>query len=291
MLATYNGAPWIGEQLSSILLQSNVDLEIFISDDGSSDNTLAVCRALADIDQRIKILPDIGRIGGVAKNFFRLLSEVNISKYQFIALSDQDDIWNSNKIEVGIQKIRLNKCAAYSSDVEAFWPDGQKRIIKKSQNQCRLDYFFEAAGPGCTYLFKKDVLLIFQKFIANNWDFVSQISLHDWMLYAWYRDNGYKWYIDDYPGVLYRQHQFNEIGVNSGLKAFFKRLKKIKKGWYRGEVGKMLNLVQSSSSNSHLLTSPDGSLSLLRVIKNINSVRRRKVDRFYLLMFIVFGIF
>ena len=84
LLATYNGAPWIGEQLSSILLQSNVDLEVFISDDGSSDNTLAVCRAFADIDQRIKILPDIGRIGGVAKNFLRLLCDVNISKFQFI---------------------------------------------------------------------------------------------------------------------------------------------------------------------------------------------------------------
>ena len=55
--------------------------------------------------------------------------------------------------------------------------------------------------------------------------------MHDWFFYAFARANGYRWVIDDYAGMLYRQHENNQVGVNSGLKAFVHRARKVLNGW------------------------------------------------------------
>ena len=61
LLATYNGASWLSEQLSSILASKGVDLTIFVSDDGSTDDTLALIQEYAS--DRITILPPV-KTGG-----------------------------------------------------------------------------------------------------------------------------------------------------------------------------------------------------------------------------------
>ena len=55
-MATYNGAPYLKEQLSSILGQTYPNLEIVITDDASSDETLAILRDFEKSHERIKIL-------------------------------------------------------------------------------------------------------------------------------------------------------------------------------------------------------------------------------------------
>ena len=63
----------------------------------------------------------------------------------------------------------------------------------------------------------------------------SNVVLHDWLTYAICRAYGHKWIIDSKPSIQYRQHQNNVIGANSGLKAKWARLIKLKQGWYRTE--------------------------------------------------------
>jgi rhamnosyltransferase len=62
--------------------------------------------------------------------------------------------------------------------------------------QKKFDHLFEAAGPGCTYVFKSDALQQFKDFLILNWNAVNDIELHDWMMYAYFREHDLDWHID-----------------------------------------------------------------------------------------------
>jgi len=99
VLCTYNGEAFIQEQLESILAQSLPPNEIVISDDGSSDQTLARIKAIQDSSTAsirwVVITRD--KPFGPAENFAHALT---VATGELIALSDQDDIWESTKLAV-----------------------------------------------------------------------------------------------------------------------------------------------------------------------------------------------
>lgn len=90
-MAVKNGAPYIKEQIDSILCQLGPDDELVVSDDHSGDATLDIIRGFNDV--RIRILSS--NQGGIAKNFEHALSRC---KGDYIFLADQDDIWYPEKI-------------------------------------------------------------------------------------------------------------------------------------------------------------------------------------------------
>ncbi len=92
-MATHNGSRYIKEQVDSILPQLNAADELVISDDGSTDKTLAIIRAYADT--RINLLP-VQKFGSPTRNFEYALSHC---KNELIFLADQDDIWHPEKIK------------------------------------------------------------------------------------------------------------------------------------------------------------------------------------------------
>jgi glycosyltransferase involved in cell wall biosynthesis len=95
-MATYNGAQHIREQIDSILNQTIQDFELVICDDCSQDDTLSIIKHYAEQDKRIHVYENENNIG-YKQNFEKVISYCN-GKY--IALSDQDDIWMPNHIEV-----------------------------------------------------------------------------------------------------------------------------------------------------------------------------------------------
>ena len=97
-MATYNGQKYIREQLCSIIPQLRAGDEIIISDDGSTDDTLAVIEKF-NCD-KIRIVQ--GPQKGVKQNFANAISEC---KGNIIFLVDQDDIWYPNKLEVACKKL------------------------------------------------------------------------------------------------------------------------------------------------------------------------------------------
>lgn len=99
-IATYNGEKYIKEQLLSILPQLGKKDEVIISDDHSTDNTLDIVKGLND--NRIKIVMN-NREKGYTSNFENALSYA-IGDYIF--LSDQDDIWMSNKVDYCIAELK-----------------------------------------------------------------------------------------------------------------------------------------------------------------------------------------
>lgn len=231
LLAAYNGMKFINEQLSSILAQVDVNLHIYVSVDSSTDGTEFYVERLATTNPRVTLLSIGGCYGGAAKNFYRLMSEVDFSTYDLICFSDQDDIWLPQKLSRALEMLTSTNADAYSSNVIAFWADGRRSLIVKSQPQVEWDFLFEAAGPGCTYVITKKLALDFQALIKTRWYEVHEVDLHDWFIYAFARANGYNWFIDEIPGMLYRQHDANQVGVNVGIKAFHYRSKQFLNGW------------------------------------------------------------
>lgn len=236
LLAAYNGEKWIRKQLDSIWSQEAVAVDVFVSLDVSSDRTLNMLQILKYDHPNLFVLPYGEKFGCAAKNFYRLIKEVDVSKYDYVAFADQDDIWLPGKLSTGVGAMKSSLSKAYSSDVIAFWPNGRQKLVKKSYSQKRFDYIFESAGPGCTYIFSVEPYLNFKDFVISNWVRVSEVEFHDWLAYAYFRSRGHKWLIGSSSMMLYRQHANNQFGANASRAAYLHRLNLVTSGWYAQQV-------------------------------------------------------
>lgn len=243
LLAAYNGMQWIEEQIVSILDQVDVDVTVFVSVDPSVDGTETWCASYAHKDPRITLLPEAGRFGGAARNFFRLIRDVDFDAFDFVAFSDQDDVWHSDKLKRAADVIQARQIAAYSSNVTAFWPDGKAHLLDKSQPQVEWDYLFEAAGPGCTYVLSRQLIDPLKAAMLETWESLQCVMLHDWYCYAFARSHGFQWFIDPVPTMEYRQHENNQIGANKGLSPLIARYKTIHDGRWFKQVRLIASLV------------------------------------------------
>lgn len=287
LLATYNGARWLTEQLDSLLGQRHVEVTIFVSDDHSSDATLALLQARGD--SRLHLLPQAERFGSAAGNFFRLLRDVDFSGFDAVSLSDQDDIWHADKLARALQQMEVQSAAAVSGNVEAFWPDGRRRLIRKSQPQRRWDHYFEAAGPGCTYVLSAALAQDLQSVLRARGEQMREVSLHDWFIYCYARSHGYRWFIDELPGMAYRQHGDNVIGANQGWVAARSRLGKILDGWYQGQIMLIARLCDRQEQVPVRWLAGGERLGYLRMMMAVRHMRRYWRDRCVLaLTFVIF---
>lgn len=290
LVAAYNGQRWLAEQMDSILNQLDVDISVVISVDTSTDYTLEFCRKYADLYSNVKVLPYGESFGGAGKNFYRLVKDSDFSSFDYISLSDQDDIWHQDKLLNAIEKLQQYDC--YSSNVTAFWEGGHEVLIDKAQPQQSWDYLFEAAGPGCTYVFKRDIGLAFQAWLIKNYSAIANnVSLHDWLLYAFARSNGYSWYIDAKPSMRYRQHQNNQVGTNNNLAAAIKRLRLIKNQWYRNQVVSITTLLELQDVPIVKKGLMNGYFGNLYLLMHVNQLRRRARDRLALAFFLLLNLF
>lgn len=125
LLATFNGETYLNMQLKSIKNQLDVEVLIVASDDRSSDHTPQLLNEALAVDSRITSLPS-QKLGSAAANFFRLLRDADLTDVDYVALSDQDDIWLPDKLSHAIQVIATNNLDAYSSNVMALWPNDKR---------------------------------------------------------------------------------------------------------------------------------------------------------------------
>lgn len=229
ILAAYNGEKWIKEQIDSIIFQSNVEVTIFVSCDISTDGTMNIIKTYPN--DKVVLLPYGEKFGAAAPNFYRLLRDVDFSKYEYVALADQDDIWFEDKLYSATSKLRKENAMGYSSNVTAWWSDGEKKNVLKATPQRKYDFLFESPGPGCSFVMHADFVSEFQNYIKDKSVLLKRLDWHDWLLYAYARSRNYKWIIDSESHMLYRQHSDNQLGANLGKAQFFKRLNDIISGY------------------------------------------------------------
>lgn len=296
LLATYNGKRWLAEQCRTILNQTGVEVAIIASDDGSTDDSRDYLECLQADDKRLFVLPKLPPSGSAGKNFYRLIRDADISRFDYVSFSDQDDIWYPEKLSRAILKLQQTGMSGYSSAVVVVRLDGRKSKEGPSNRTTPVDYIFESAGQGCTYVFSRELFLKVQKVVCDDWDGVSRVHYHDWLAYALCRAWNFGWYFDQNPSLEYRQHGMNELGARGNWAAISRRWKMIKSGWYRGQVEAIAQIVAATGSpsggdRSSLLASPSEPLpKRLRRAQRLGAVGRRRLrDRMVLAACVLLG--
>jgi rhamnosyltransferase len=237
LLATYEGERWLGEQLASLVQQQGVRVSVVASDDASTDSTRALLEAAAARDDDFSVLPDAAhRFGNAHRNFMRLIRDTPLDDADFFALCDQDDLWLPHKLARAVDRLRDGAFQAYSANCTAFWPDGRRKLLVKSQPQRRWDHLFESAGPGCSFVFTRAAFVELQRWVTTHREPLDAIKVHDWLIYAYAREHRWHWVIDDASVLLYRQHERNELGANAGWRGAFARFLNLGQGRFRRDA-------------------------------------------------------
>lgn len=300
LLACRNGESWIREQLDTILAQQDVDISVLIQDDKSSDNTPAVIAEYAASNpERIVIyLNDVGT-GSAGANFRKLITRADLSDVDYVALADQDDIWHCDKMSGAISALQSTGALGYSATVDAFWPDGKRRVLDQSPKVRTLDFIFEGAGQGCTFVLPASVMSDVQLFCRRHADALASFHFHDWLIYILVRTSGGLWHFDPAPAMQYRQHDNNDMGARGGLAGLRRRVALIRQGWYIKQLLIALNIfrlaggtdARSTVLEAVLQSAPSWSRRFKLAKLSFNHGRRRFSDRCVLSIFALLGWF
>jgi glycosyltransferase involved in cell wall biosynthesis len=206
VVATYNGATYLRQQLESIVQQTYKPSQIIIIDDSSVDDTITIANAFAAAHPEVMVVQNETRLGYI-KNFEKGMLLANAS---YVALSDQDDIWMPHKLETLLANIG-DQMLAYS-DSELIDADGQLLNQKMSSIKNQLAYHtpimyaIGAWAPGHAMLFKKEL-------IDKAAPFPTLVT-HDFWLGFVATCYSRVVYVNE-PLVHYRQHAQNAIGADT----------------------------------------------------------------------------
>ena len=232
LLATYNGAAYIREQIDSILQQTVADWHLLVHDDGSTDGTVDIVREYVQADKRIRLVEDGERHLGVAKNFLHLLK---YSTAEYAMFCDQDDVWLPDKIEVSFAKMKQMEQRygdiplLVHTDLEvvdedlnvinaSFWK--YSRVLPQVVDE-NIHYLGIANSvTGCTIIMNK-----MAKQVAI--PFPEQIYMHDAWIALCVMKYGKMGYIN-MPTIKYRQHSSNVLGAIEYRFSIKEKLKNIK---------------------------------------------------------------
>lgn len=131
VLCTYNGDRYIRQQLDSILSQTYSNIELVVSDDASADATIAILEEYTQKDKRIRFFINSKNIG-YNKNFEKT---IQLATSDLIAISDQDDIWEPEKIMTMMMQ----------------WPNSSAFIYSLSGNFTGNDFENRLSAPNVIY--------------------------------------------------------------------------------------------------------------------------------------------
>ena len=216
LMATYNGEKYICQQIDSILSQTCKDWELYIHDDGSTDNTIAAVESYVEkYPDKIHLI-DGKSTGGAKYNFFYMFGQVEAPYYM---TCDQDDVWLEKKIELTYDKMltiedkadisclvytelrvvdsELNTIADTMSGYQSL--DCHKRTINQ--------FILQNSVTGCTMMVNRALRDKMLRITA-----IDNTIMHDWWAALVAAQFGKTAFIDE-PTILYRQHGDNSLGA------------------------------------------------------------------------------
>jgi glycosyltransferase involved in cell wall biosynthesis len=209
LMSTYNGAPYVVEQLRSILDQLPPGGRIAVRDDGSRDGTAQAIRSLDDP----RVTLQVGQNLGFSRSFLTLLAAVPVEA-DLVMFADQDDVWLPGKIERAWRA--LQRCGAgpalYGST--QMLTDEALRPLNVTHRWMHPPSFrgalVENMITGCTAALNRPALHLLQRAGVP-----QDVHFHDWWLYLVVAAHG-RVVFDAEPSLLYRQHGANQIGHGAG---------------------------------------------------------------------------
>ena len=222
-MGTYNGQAFLAEQLLSIEKQSYKNWRLIISDDGSTDDTLAIAKTFQEKwgCERLEIRE--GPKQGYCKNFLSLAVDTTI-KASYYAFADQDDVWMVDKLSIAVAyfnaKNRVELPRVYCGRTQLV---NQQLAILGYSPLFALPCSFRNAlvqsiAGGNTMVFNQGAKELLE--LAG----MQQVVSHDWWVYQLIKGAGGNVYYDPEPTLYYRQHEGSLVGSNNGFRAKLDRI-------------------------------------------------------------------
>lgn len=227
LMATYNGGAFLSQQLRSLQSQTFENWELWIHDDGSSDQTLDIIAEFVKQDSRIHWINDDIKYKNPAYNFLSLLP---FSQAPFCIFCDQDDIWLENKLSVlyeAIKELDPSQPAAVYSNSFIYEPEKAQisgfATLATPKNLYDL-LFLNAGVQGCAILFNAALRSICK-------DRPEFVCMHDHLLTLAAITFGQLIYVDKRL-MLYRRYEgtvtgYTDKGFASRWKKFFQKGKTV----------------------------------------------------------------
>lgn len=203
-VCTYNGQRFLVEQLDSLIGQSHSNTEIIVVDDCSKDNTLAILRQYEERHANFKVYQNDQNLGYI-KNFEKAISLCN---GDYIALCDQDDIWDLNKIELQLATIGDSALTYHDSE---FVDDrghslGKKKsdLLNMYEGDSNVPFLFFNCISGHACLFNR-------KLVPYCLPFPTEIFHDRWLAFTSINNGGII-YLNK-TLVKYRQHENTDTNI------------------------------------------------------------------------------
>lgn len=125
VMPSYNSGKTISAAIQSILLQEYDNWELLVTDDNSSDDTVAILKAFEAQDTRINVVCNNTNSGaGFSRNH-----SIKRSKGKYIAFLDSDDLWNPDKLKVQIFLMERKKYLFTFSSYQMFSNEGEGKVV------------------------------------------------------------------------------------------------------------------------------------------------------------------
>lgn len=219
IMATYNGEKYLQEQLDSILRQKNIQVDILVRDDGSNDKTKEILECYS---KNNKLNWYTGEHLNVQKGYFDLMKKSAKLEWDYIAFSDQDDVWDTDKLYIAVQSLK-----PVNRGIPALYYCGQ-RLVDRNLNflsnhelndkRTLITRFILSDFAGCTGVFNRELLNAVIQYEPQ------YMPMHDtWILKVCLCLKG-KVFVDTKPHMSYRQHGGNTVGLGRSLPAYFKQV-------------------------------------------------------------------
>lgn len=227
-----NGEAYLQAQLDSFKTQTHANWTLWVSDDGSTDQTHAILARFKSSSPAGQVHIVKGPQKGFAANFLSLLAKV-AQPADFYAYSDQDDIWLPQKLQLAAQNLRAwpaSQPALYCTRTELI--DAHGKHLGFSKLWLREASFKNALtqniAGGNTMVFNRAA----QQLLAEAGSGLEMIA-HDWWTYLVVTACGGKVFFDTTPTLQYRQHANNLIGANHELTAPLRSVQRLMAGRFR----------------------------------------------------------
>jgi len=225
LICVHNGEDYLLDQIESILRQLDDDSFLFIHDWNSSDSSERIASSYCSLNSNVSF-KKWNTAPGPCESFLKSLSYIRDNySFDYIFLSDQDDIWFPNRVSV-YKKLMNKDYSLICSNAISFNNNhlsGIHTCVNPSlffnlKHRSKLDYSIYFSNPiiGMTLCLSKEIL-----FYIKDINY-KKIIMHDWFLCCLSFHYGKIFYIDQ-PTVYYRQHIDNYLGVtgNNLFKKFF----------------------------------------------------------------------
>ncbi|MFL4469295.1 glycosyltransferase [Tateyamaria armeniaca] len=232
-MAVFNGADTLPAQLASFVDQTHKNWSLLASDDGSLDDTRSVLNGFRNTHDHARIEIIDGPKNGAAANFLAMLRHVANQKSapQWIAFSDQDDVWLPDKVARALTALKKQDPtvpALYCGRTWVTCPSLSTRRLSAPRPRAPdfRNALVQNIAAGNTIVLNPAAV----KLVLNAVRKVRTVVVHDWWLYQLITGVGGVVIHDDAPCLLYRQHSRNQIGVNDTMRARLYRMIQLLRG-------------------------------------------------------------